>query len=162
MVRCGTVGLMSSRIIRKVLNNTMHKHIAEMVASALTSGKYAQGKKALVQDNPAKKGEHLWCVTGIICNLAVAAGVASRVRVDGKLGYRDKNGIFTHRIVPPGVLEFAGMRNTSIRNGVKIRARRYPVVTTLEGLNDIGANGTPWTFEKLAKLITKRYADIGA
>ncbi len=149
----------------------MNTELAKVVVTALRSGKYTQCKGALVKVIPknANGDTHAFCATGIMAQIASAAGVIRRVKKGLNYGYVDQNApkgtapcVST---LPPAALKFFGMKNTAVKGGVRLKGGRRSQDVSLESLNDIGAafhNPTPWTFEQIANLIEKRASDIGA
>jgi hypothetical protein len=154
----------------------MNKELAKVVATALKSG-------LLVKSIPknANGDTHAFCVTGILCHIAAAAGVVKRVKGGNggnTLGYVSQsapatgtgsNKRYSHTVYttacPPAVLSFFGMKNSTIKGGVTLKNGRKVSYVTLETLNDTGVSPSspkPWTFAQLAKLFESRPQDIGA
>ncbi len=74
----------------------MKANVAEMWTEALRSGKYYQGRGALVTEN----GEH--CCLGVLCDIAVREGVVDFDEVG-----RTFDGVDAE--LPESVMEWAGM-----------------------------------------------------
>ncbi len=152
----------------------MNQSIANQWAAALESGTYLKGKGKLVATTGVKgtNKDRVFSATGVLAQLAMAAGYTNRRKVGTKYGYQDsayyatlyrysatrKNPLRT-KDIPNSVLKFAGMGGTKLRGGVRVGSRTYPC--TIEQLNDTGVRGKSWSFKSLAKLIRSRYADIG-
>lgn len=146
----------------------MKKEIATLLVTALRSGKYTQGKTYLVTTIPKNENgdTHAFCATGVLCQIASSVGIVKRVKRNGAYGYVAQNAPKTATPcttgVPAEVKSWAGMNSSNGCLTIKLANGRR-VSTTITNLNDVGAGqlgSKPWTFEKLANLIEKRYADI--
>lgn len=124
----------------------MNRDIAKQWALALESGKYQQGQRQLAY-TPADTGITEYCCLGVLCELAIDAGVPIEHTVsEGVTGAHVYNGAVS--LPPTLVAAWAGMNS---RDG---QVFRHSVCTTLAKENDNGAS-----FPEIAHLV-RGYADI--
>lgn len=121
----------------------MNKEIKEKWVAALRSGEYKQGKSALKE---TQDGKDAFCCYGVLCDLAVAAGVAEATRFEDNrtTQYNDQAGSLSSFYLPDGVTRWAGL---AIRNHVIIDGIR-------EDLADHNDHGK--TFEQIADAIEEQ------
>jgi len=98
----------------------MNKEIAKIWTAALRSGEYGQATGVLVEINPADGEKVGYCCLGVLCDLAVKAGVP--ISVDGPtLCEADDpddeeywNGVeydSSDALLPDSVMKWAGLRS---------------------------------------------------
>lgn len=81
----------------------MKDDIRQQWTAALRSGEYKQGSSALHDESD---GVHSYCCLGVLCDLAVKAGVKVEVeKRDGGVFYYDKDGSY----LPDSVMDWAGL-----------------------------------------------------
>lgn len=113
----------------------MKRDIAEQWAQALESGEYKQGLHYL---HLGRNGEHRFCCLGVLCELALKAGVRMRTRKVFKTEHvTEYNGETCY--IPDVVQVWAG---------IKTCTGMYNNTSCLVGHND---TGTP--FPEIAKII---------
>jgi hypothetical protein len=133
----------------------MNPQIKEDWIKALRSGEYVQGKNALHQ---VTDGDHEFCCLGVLCDLAIKAGVAINKSTE-----HDSNDNCTYwydssmDLLPKSVMEWSGM---DTKNGEfqieddeegKYGLPRY-FESTLADENDNGKS-----FDELAELIEELF-----
>jgi hypothetical protein len=130
----------------------VNKEIADMWIEALRSGKYQQTKGALeiTADRAADDhGFHAgFCCLGVLCDLAVGAGVISR-KIDkyGNVAYGTEDDMRTG-IIPDAVVDWAGMSSADgDRGGEQL---------SLVFLNDVSS----LTFQQIADVIEAEYETL--
>lgn len=116
----------------------MNKTIAKKWIKALRSGAYEQGQDMLV--TPTDQ----FCCLGVLCNLAVDAGVGKWVKGDvdsqgNEYGFVVTKSDASSYELPEAVRTWAGMKSED---------GRLPFIHSLAYLNDGGA-----TFEEIADII---------
>lgn len=120
----------------------MKAEIREAWRSALVSGEWQQGKGKLAKKNP--DGTWRYCCLGVLCELAVQAGVQLNVTEmcddDPETVFRFYNG--EHGFLPPEVQQWSGLcdRNPAVD---------HPSDLAMAYLND--SLGT--TFAELAEVL---------
>ncbi len=122
----------------------MNPEIKAQWVAALRSGKYAKGIGAL-------RDEGKFCCLGVLCELAVAAGVAMKSERLGSVYYSAPNGDYPERcFLPEPVAQWAGLDSLSPR----IRVSHDPLSAprTLSTIND----STYATFEDIASMIEEQ------
>jgi hypothetical protein len=79
----------------------MDEAIRDQWAAALESGEYEQGKQALVKVTTLNDGEERrYCCLGVLCDLAVKAGVPlDEIVEDGKVWYDSESSVLPARVV---------------------------------------------------------------
>lgn len=89
----------------------MRAEVRELWAAALESDRFAQGRSRLTSFLRLPGGDVTTnCCLGVLCELAVEAGVPLRVRdvdVPGGVSYREYDG--AQHFPPPAVLDWAGL-----------------------------------------------------
>lgn len=86
----------------------MNVEIRNQWADALESGEYQQGKNMLTRVDGY--GNEKNCCLGVLCDLAVKAGVIHRTKVDGGTVYYGVNSDEEAASYPPqSVIEWAGL-----------------------------------------------------
>jgi hypothetical protein len=116
------------------------EQVREAWVAALRSGEYEQGRGLLVQSS-ASGDRH--CCLGVLCKLAVKAGLATRTR---PLGYRVGLEPPELRVLPQVVEQWAGLVGSCAQTN-STTANGNPI--TLATLNDERG----YTFEMIADLI---------
>lgn len=115
---------------------TMNPEIKTLWVEALRSGKYKQGDGKLRKIG-TDTGEDLHCCLGVLCDLAVDAGVVQRYLDDDDIYvYYTPAGNKSREFLPTAVQTWAGFRYGD--NSPTIA----PIGESLVGLND---NGKPFT-----------------
>jgi hypothetical protein len=122
--------------------------VRELWVVALLSGRFRQGvgKLTAVVDRSDGSTAEFHCCLGVLCELAVEAGVQVTVRDDGEPGHQLRSYDGQRNFPPRSVLEWAGLleRNPSVRYDDR--------VVTLGLLNDeAGAS-----FELIAQLVEEQ------
>lgn len=102
--------------------------------AALRSGRYPQGKRALLSTDD--QGRQCFCCLGVACEVAVQAGVIAPP-ADGSYG-GEKN------ILPTSVQEWLGLYDDA-----GITRTEHDSTSCLTELNDDAG----WTFEQIADLV---------
>ncbi len=115
----------------------MDPEIRAQWVAALRSGNYRQGKGTLRRDS-----DGTFCCLGVLCELAVAAGVTDRQ----PSGY-GRGGWWSASALPISVQEWAGLANPDPRVFDPLSGR----VRSLASLNDRDTEGR--TFDQIAVLI---------
>jgi len=130
----------------------VNPEVKELWLAALRSGDYVQGQNQLTELPDLESGPARHCCLGVLCELAVAAGVVSFVRdvqdhrtYDGEVNY-----------LPPSVHEWAGIsRNPMIRD-LETSEVDQTCLVPLAALND-GASGLRQrSFTEIADLIEEQ------
>jgi hypothetical protein len=120
----------------------MNPEIKELWLQALTSGEYTQGTGYLQKDGS-------FCCLGVLCDLAVKAGVAwSEEKVWNGVSattYRDYNGDNSTTTLPDGVAEWAEISASGQFS--------FEFGDTLWELND----NRKLTFEQIAAVIDEKF-----
>lgn len=116
--------------------------VAKQWVETLRSGKYKQGHLGL-ETIDSKTGEHSFCCLGVLCDLAVKAGVITRA--DGPRTITSEGNLAVHfgrkdrstAALPPAVQEWAGLATPAGRfdHGAKFDVRGS---YSLMALNDTG------------------------
>jgi hypothetical protein len=118
----------------------MKRDIAEQWAQALESGEYKQGLHYLHSE---KDGEHKFCCLGVLCELALKAGVKVETRKVFKTEHVTNEHAIEYNgevyLIPDEVQIWAG---TKTRNGICNDA------SSLVSINDTGI-----PFPEIAKII---------
>jgi hypothetical protein len=100
----------------------MNPEVRALWSEALRSGRFVQGSSALATiDGASETVRH--CCLGVLCELAVEAGVAVRVESDSYYGYRGSDQRFPVFKFPPVVVaDWAGLSSVNpsveVPNGV--------------------------------------------
>jgi hypothetical protein len=103
----------------------------------LRSGKYRQGREALVARKP---GKHVsYCCLGVLCNLAVEEGIIEK---HWRGGYGSNNDI---HYLPQKVQNWAGLQTIAGGFG------KHPITDSLANLNDEGSS-----FKEIADVIESK------
>ena len=110
--------------------------IKEQWLHALRSDKFKQGRDYLHKD-----GRH--CCLGVLCELAVDAGVIDAFKAEGR---PTMYGEYGETSLPPEVQLWAGLREDIPSVSVEIEGEQQH----LASLNDNG-----WTFKEIADIIEK-------
>ena len=119
----------------------MNQEIKAQWVQALRSGEYEQGKSAL--HIISGDGKHTYCCLGVLCELAVKAGVAevistersfipgdSLVRYGSRVDIEKSSNWSQIAILPDSVMRWAGLRDE--------HGWTQPNGDSLAGLNDAG------------------------
>lgn len=119
----------------------MNAHIKENWVAALESGDYEQGVSLLAYED----GESMkYCCLGVLCELAVEAGVAIKRKVGNTVTYGDNEYDAT---LPPVVMFWAGIEQEEGQFTDRLGDNKY-----LAALND---DGMPFT--EIAGIIRERF-----
>lgn len=98
----------------------MKPEIAELLATTLESDRFKQGSGNLCSITPS--GLLCYCCLGVLCELAIEAGVPLRKTVYSmNVAYEDACGISSAKHLPPEVIRWAGMRKDNIMETDPIR-----------------------------------------
>lgn len=129
----------------------MNPEIKAKWLAALRSGEYKQGRNRLRTNVP---GAPQYCCLGVLCELAVEAGVVDRtdpeLPVSGlaRVGYYGRAEDISHVLPPASVVKWAGLAQDD--GAFRPSDRSAPV--TLASLNDRGE-----TFEYIARVIEENF-----
>jgi hypothetical protein len=133
----------------------MKEDIAKIWVEALRSGKYKQAMGTLERYNHGKITN---CCLGVLCDLAVQAGVTERQPPDViqikqdyyRVGF--SKGHWYGSTLPPDVMAWAGVHDTRVAvSGASLLDNHY----NLSEINDAGHG-----FEVIAGIIEKRWKDL--
>lgn len=119
----------------------MKKSIATKWVKALRSGKYEQGTGRL-------RGDEGFCCLGVLCDLAVKAGVIEEPTMQYGIAFYGTDEDHDDENLPAIVMKWAGMKTDSgERKGTRV---------ALTHLND----ESMYSFDKIANVIEKEYQDL--
>lgn len=133
----------------------MHQEVKRRWVNALKSGGYKQGRGALHRPKTATpSGEAEYCCLGVLCELAVAEGIAVRELRGDTYVYLSAEDVsdWASGDLPTAVAEWAGLP----ARDPKVLAPRRTVATYLSALNDDqDSKGRSFTFAQLASSIDR-------
>lgn len=125
----------------------MNPEIKAQWVAALRSGEYWQGQGRLAAATEESDPEISYCCLGVLCDLAVKAGVDVTVETDGSGGKTFDGG---RDFPPPKVLEWSGLEDHQwgLPQAVYFDDNQFD---DLASLNDNGA-----TFDQIADIIEEQ------
>jgi hypothetical protein len=121
----------------------MNSDVKQKWVEALRSGKYKQGTGAL------RDSDGMYCCLGVLCELAVEAGAASRTN-SGTYGVRDEEGYMidgSDSVLPQSVSVWAGLHGAA--NPMVVFGTNH---ASLADLND----NVGLSFERIADVIEEQ------
>lgn len=127
----------------------MKKEIADIWIAGLLSGEYMQGHNVLTTESG------LDCCLGVLCKLAIKAGVISEPIIFGGNHQYGEDGDRSSTCLPVKVMQWAGIKTPKGTLPSSFSCPSLPNTGALSGLND---NGMP--FEEIAKVIAENVEDL--
>lgn len=131
----------------------MNREIRDQWTAALRSGDYFQGRAAL---HTNINGHVQHCCLGVLCELALKAGVVERTSRYGDEGYgwADSSGIAVENsILPDEVRDWAGLKSRAGVLPVRVVDANGRGRDDLTELNDVAG----YTFEQIADVIEEQF-----
>lgn len=129
----------------------MREDIADQWATELESGKWIQGREKLGYLNLEENPNPQHCCLGVLCEMAVVAGVISRIEIPdisaGKVSYQYAE---AREVLPESVQDWAGMSSDSGD------LQGY----SLAELNDGDTHQLPFTFPQIAAVIRDHVEEL--
>lgn len=136
-----------------------HRAVMEMWVTALTSGRYQQGPGAL--QIIGLDGARQFCCLGVLCELAIEAGVLPEARVeedevgDKTAYYGQTDEIRSDLTLPYSVIEWAGLTECDPNVPWGNDEDDQPVVASMSMLNDTYEQ----TFDQLAAVVKENFVN---
>lgn len=137
----------------------MKPEIKQQWVDALRSGDYTQGKGMLTQYDYNQDGSkvRMDCCLGVLCDLAVKAGVVPKPKITGDdeggvphLAYNDGDA-YNDQYLPAEVMNWADIDDNDPKVAIKYEDVNTDHFSTLSGLNDEGHS-----FIEIAMVIEKQ------
>jgi len=124
----------------------VNQEIKAQWVAALRSGEYEQGQGALNSDGK-------FCCLGVLCELAVNAGVTTRAYNDnGETVWASCGPFLETQILPYAVQQWAALDGGN--PAVSLDGCDFPTLAELnDGLNDGEHDYPPYSFDQIADLI---------
>lgn len=128
----------------------MNPEVKAQWITALRSGEYAQGRGRLERTPVTENQPSQFCCLGVLCDLAVKAGIATRTVAHGMGTFQGGSDEFrSNNYLPPSVQQWAGLNSQNPR--VEIVEGEFSRPISLADAND----DLNYDFNQIADLVER-------